>query len=89
VTGLLLQTIYSDQRSSSTAVVLANSAVSLRDRPEDPKLEDALHTNVPVVYFKQSIVSKHKTKETGVWVTYNGSVYDITEFIAIHPGTID
>ena len=31
-------------------------------------------------------VSSHKTKETGIWVTYRDGVYDITEFIEAHPG---
>lgn len=32
-------------------------------------------------------VAKHTSKEAGgVWVTYDGGVYDITEFIASHPG---
>lgn len=32
-------------------------------------------------------VAKHKSAEAGgVWVTYAGGVYDITEFIASHPG---
>lgn len=32
-------------------------------------------------------VAKHSSEENGgVWVTYAGGVYDITEFIASHPG---
>ena len=31
-------------------------------------------------------VSQHNTHEKGIWVTYKGQVYDITEFIASHPG---
>lgn len=31
-------------------------------------------------------VSKHNTLEKGVWVTYRGNVYDITNFIKHHPG---
>lgn len=32
-------------------------------------------------------VAKRKSAEAGgVWVTYAGGVYDITEFIASHPG---
>ncbi|XP_034022720.1 sulfite oxidase, mitochondrial [Thalassophryne amazonica] len=36
--------------------------------------------------FSQEEVSKHRTLQDGVWVTYKGSVYDITDFVAIHPG---
>jgi len=31
-------------------------------------------------------VSQHNTHEKGIWVTYKGQVYDITDFIASHPG---
>jgi len=31
-------------------------------------------------------VSKHDSIENRVWVTYKGGVYDITDFIPIHPG---
>jgi len=31
-------------------------------------------------------VKKHKTVEAGIWVTYQGNVYDITEFSQNHPG---
>lgn len=31
-------------------------------------------------------VSQHNTHEKGIWVTYKGQVYDITEFVANHPG---
>lgn len=31
-------------------------------------------------------MSKHNTLETGVWVTYKEGVYDMSDFIAQHPG---
>ena len=36
--------------------------------------------------FSLDEISKHKTKETGIWVTFGDSVYDITEFVEQHPG---
>ncbi|XP_041672407.1 sulfite oxidase, mitochondrial [Cheilinus undulatus] len=36
--------------------------------------------------FTQEEVHSHRTVEDGVWVTYKGGVYDITEFVAMHPG---
>lgn len=36
--------------------------------------------------FTQKEVSSHRSLENGVWVTYKGGVYDITEFVAMHPG---
>ncbi|XP_026163859.1 sulfite oxidase, mitochondrial [Mastacembelus armatus] len=41
-------------------------------------------SNLPI--FSQEEVTKHRSLEDGVWVTYRGSVYDITEFVALHPG---
>ena len=34
-------------------------------------------------------VSKHDTIEKRVWVTYKDGVYDITNFVNIHPGGIN
>ena len=31
-------------------------------------------------------VSKHVCKATGIWVVYGDGVYDITEFVDVHPG---
>lgn len=31
-------------------------------------------------------LSKHNCKETGIWVSFRGKVYDITEYIDLHPG---
>ncbi|XP_049588638.1 sulfite oxidase, mitochondrial [Syngnathus scovelli] len=36
--------------------------------------------------FSQEEVTKHRTLKDGVWVTFKGSVYDITEFVTMHPG---
>lgn len=40
--------------------------------------------NLPV--YRASEVALHKTKQTGIWVTYKDGVYDITKFIPNHPG---
>lgn len=44
----------------------------------------AKDSHLPV--FSQEEVTKHSSLDDGVWVTYKGSVYDITEFVAMHPG---
>ncbi|KAI9328078.1 Oxidoreductase, molybdopterin-binding domain-containing protein [Obelidium mucronatum] len=36
--------------------------------------------------FTRGDVRKHTSKETGIWVTSGDGVYDITEFVDIHPG---
>uniref|UniRef100_A0A1A7XMD9 Sulfite oxidase n=1 Tax=Iconisemion striatum TaxID=60296 RepID=A0A1A7XMD9_9TELE len=40
----------------------------------------------PLPVFSQEEVTKHRSLEDRVWVTYKGGVYDITEFVAMHPG---
>ena len=44
----------------------------------------ALRPDLPT--YSLADVSRHKTKETGIWVTYNNAVYDITDYVASHPG---
>ncbi|KAL8583283.1 hypothetical protein ACOMHN_043060 [Nucella lapillus] len=44
----------------------------------------AIHDGLP--YFTLADVAKHKTKETGIWVTYKNAVYDITDYVNKHPG---
>ena len=36
--------------------------------------------------YRREEIAKHTTNEKGVWVTYNGEVYDITKFLPDHPG---
>ncbi len=36
--------------------------------------------------YSREDVAKHKSPESGIWVTYEGHVYDITEFVGYHPG---
>ena len=31
-------------------------------------------------------VAEHKSEEKGLWVIVDGSVYDVTKFLAEHPG---
>jgi sulfite oxidase len=39
--------------------------------------------------YRTQDIQNHKTKETGIWVTYKDGVYDITKFIPNHPGGRD
>ena len=34
-------------------------------------------------------IGKHKMVDEGIWVTFDGNVYDITEFVEGHPGGND
>jgi len=36
--------------------------------------------------YKMSEVAAHSTKNSRVWVTFDGNVYDITDFVDSHPG---
>ena len=36
--------------------------------------------------FRSKDVQKHRRIQDGVWVSYEDSVYDITNFIKVHPG---
>lgn len=36
--------------------------------------------------FSLDEVKKHNSKETGIWVTFKDGVYDVTDFVDIHPG---
>ncbi|XP_063071650.1 sulfite oxidase, mitochondrial [Engraulis encrasicolus] len=47
-------------------------------------IEPVSQSSLPV--YTQEEVSRHKNLDDGVWVTYKGGVYDITEFINMHPG---
>ncbi|KAG9509648.1 Sulfite oxidase, mitochondrial, partial [Fragariocoptes setiger] len=42
--------------------------------------------NPGITYYSRKDVAWHNTSERGVWITYNNSVYDITQFIQHHPG---
>jgi len=37
-------------------------------------------------HFSKAEISRHKTVENEVWVTYKDGVYNVTEFLALHPG---
>ncbi len=38
--------------------------------------------------YRRDEIAKHNTMEKQIWVTYNHGVYNITEFLIGHPGTI-
>jgi len=65
-----------------TAAVAANT--SSRPRPQ-VSCQDS--SNWPI--YSREEVSKHASREDGVWVTYKDGVYDITKFIINHPGGTD
>ena len=45
--------------------------------------------NVKLPSFTKEEIAQHKTVENRVWVTYKDAVYDITDFLPLHPGGTD
>lgn len=65
--------------------VLADTS---KDQPESDENDISSFGNEITgltVYTKED-VSKHKSKENRIWVTYKSGVYDITDFVEVHPG---
>ena len=40
-------------------------------------------------FYRKIEIAQHKTKDKGIWITYENGVYDITKFIVNHPGGQD
>ena len=36
--------------------------------------------------YTSSEVAQHNSKEKRIWVTYKDGVYDVTDFVQVHPG---
>lgn len=73
----------SSGRSKSAA--LAKSSVRSSASPA-PQAAPTPQSSPGLPQYTSEEVSKHKTPDTGIWVTYTDGVYDITEFVAVHPG---
>jgi sulfite oxidase len=83
-------TTYADDNKSNqlNAAVVSSQAKDSEEEEEEEE-EDTEYvvrdwSHLP--YFELDDVAKHKTLETGVWVFFEDGVYDITEFIELHPG---
>ena len=69
----------------TAAAVAAASAAALHRRAADCDAAAApAANNLPTI--SRAEVAKHKTKGTGIYVIYGDGVYDITDFVANHPG---
>lgn len=93
--SLLTASFYNGQSSSSfgsmpvstmflavlTAMATGAVSCSEAENQADPGDSDQ---KLPI--FRLEEISHHKTKETGIWVVYEGYVYDISRFVANHPG---
>ncbi|KAI8900813.1 Oxidoreductase, molybdopterin-binding domain-containing protein [Globomyces pollinis-pini] len=90
-TALLLSTtVYSDggvKRITSGSHNDSNGEITRKVMDVVNKKTVTKPPNVPVrPIYKRGEVVKHTSKETGIWVTYQDGVYDITEFVDVHPG---
>ena len=76
----------------TAAAGLAAGAWALPCVCEQRPATDALHAPVAAAagaalpIYSKAEVAKHTTPETGVWVVFQGGVYDITTFVQNHPG---
>lgn len=56
--------------------------------PRKPIESEAFSSSSNRKLFSRSEVSSHSTKENRIWVSFESGVYDITDFVDIHPGII-
>lgn len=74
---------YSSTNPSLALAFILLMSINFSYADEKPITEKKLPT------YRLSEVAKHTTRETGIWVTYKGDVYDISKFIPNHPGGRD
>lgn len=71
---------------AGTGVVLAYGLHHHQAEQSESSEVQIIEKTSALPVFTQEEVTSHRSLETGVWVTYKGGVYDITEFVAMHPG---
>ncbi|KAK9856098.1 hypothetical protein WJX84_011307 [Apatococcus fuscideae] len=81
-------------RAAAAALVTAGLGSLLVLRPQTSECEEAKLASAGQTQRKQPAlpiyhaedVANHNNKEQGVWVTYKDGVYDVTDFLEMHPG---
>ena len=75
--------------STSTAASTAAAVVAAvaTGAPHAPAAAAAAEDALPV--YSKAEVAKHTTPESGIWVIFQGDVYDITTFVQNHSGGIE
>lgn len=93
VLGGSLAAVYALQPTNAHAGFFSSKSKQKAENPLDKKtgwaLDDAqnlprIRDDLPTISLAE--LSKHYDMETGLWVSYKGAVYDITEFAMGHPG---
>ncbi|XP_044169226.1 sulfite oxidase-like [Acropora millepora] len=69
-----------------TGVGLVINKQKLLSRTKDANITKNKGQENESPVFTSEEVSEHNSLDKGIWVTYKGQVYDITEFVASHPG---
>lgn len=71
--------------SIALASLAVSAALGLGLPPGWSQCEASDAADAPAEYTPEE-VAQHNTAENGIWVTFKGHVYDITEFVELHPG---
>ncbi|KAK1902234.1 Sulfite oxidase mitochondrial [Dissostichus eleginoides] len=71
---------------AGTGAVLAYGLHHHKAEQQDSSTVQTIEKTSAFPIISQEEVATHRSLEHGVWVTYKGGVYDITEFVAMHPG---
>ena len=50
--------------------------------------ESSADSEKPLPVYRRQEVAKHTNAKSGIWVTFKDGVYDVTEFVANHPGIL-
>lgn len=69
-----------------TAYCGSTNETTTNKQPALDKCTRAAAFRADLPEYTRADVAAHATKETGIWVTYKEGVFDITKFIAQHPG---
>ena len=56
------------------------------NKKDTPKSKDDSAKSKDLKEYTMEEISKHDSRENGVWIVINNLVYDVTEFLDQHPG---
>lgn len=84
--GVALSVVESSSSSGLTLYSVLCLGILVQAEQADPVRVQTIGKPPALPVYTQQEVTSHRTVEDGVWVTYKGGVYDITEFVAMHPG---
>ncbi|KAJ3358202.1 hypothetical protein HDU91_005282 [Kappamyces sp. JEL0680] len=91
-TGLTAHTLMADEGQKRIASSVFGSSAAQhhelirRVGVPDKKTTEKAAPPKELKKYKRGQVAAHNTSATGIWVTYENGVYDVTDFVKIHPG---